>query len=116
MSENTKKEVNEKPPKMPKVFEKFIWLAVSAVIALIGIICRTNGISFPFWGKVIYISLLLFTIIMAAQRTSVERFIYASAEEAKKKYILTSILYYIFIIIAVGYVFISFWISEIISL
>lgn len=112
------KERTEKAQKPVKKIEKFIWFIASAVIAAGGAICHTNEIKFNIWVSVIYSALLLFTIVMAAQRTSVERFGYADEESGsnKTKYALTSVLYYIFIIIAVVYAFLALWVSGVFSI
>ena len=112
IAEKEKTENKEKAQKPVKKTEKYIWFLASAVIAAIGAVCHTNEIKFNIWVSVVYSAFLLFTIIMAAQRTSIERFGYADEESEtadKTKYALTSILYYIFIIIArnifIGYPF-----------
>lgn len=112
------KEKTEKAQKPVKKIEKLIWFIVSAVIAAGGAICHTNGIKFNIWVSVIYSALLLFTIVMAAQRTSIERFGYADDESSpnKTKYVLTSVLYYIFIFIAVIYAFLALWVSGVFSI
>lgn len=112
------KEKTEKSQKPIKKIEKFIWFLISAVIAAAGALCHVNGIKFNIWISVIYSALLLFTIIMAAQRTSIERFGYASSDDStanKTKYALSSLLYYIFIIIAVLYAFLALWVSGVFS-
>lgn len=115
VAEKEKKEEQQKPVKKG---EKFIWFLASAVIAAAGAICHTNEIKFNIWISVVYSAFLLFTIVMAAQRTSVERFAYASDENKsnKTKYALTSVLYYIFIIIAVAYAFLALWVSGVFSI
>lgn len=119
VAENKKTEKTEKAEKPAKKAEKYIWFFVSAVIAAAGSICHINGIKFNIWVSVAYSAFLLFTIIMAAQRTSIERFGYAnddSKAENKVNYALTSILYYIFIIIAVAYAFLALWVSGVFSI
>lgn len=119
VAEKEKAENKEKAQKPVKKIEKYIWFLASAVIAAVGAVCHTNGIKFNIWVSVIYSAFLLFTIIMAAQRTSVERFGYANEDSPtadKTKYALTSILYYIFIIIAVVYAFLALWVSGVFSI
>ncbi len=116
MSENEKIEKNEKVEKMPKPFEKFIWFAVSIVVAVIGYFCRTGDVSFPWWGNALYAAFLIFTIIIAAQKQSFERFAYAEKKEDKIKYIISSILYYFLICVAVFYVFYALWVSRVLSI
>lgn len=113
------KEKTEKVQKPIKKSEKFIWFLASAAIAVGGSLCHINNIRFNIWISVVYSAFLLFTIIMAAQRTSIERFGYADEEAPtadKTKYALTSILYYIFIIIAVVYAFLALWVSGVFSI
>ncbi|MBR6531640.1 MAG: hypothetical protein IKT61_03990 [Clostridia bacterium] len=112
MSDNEKIQTKEK---MPKPIEKFIWLGASVVIALVGYFLRTGGVKLPFWGSVAFTVALLFTIIIAAQKVSTERFALAENKETKKQYILKTILYYIYIFIAVFYIFLSLWVSRILS-
>ncbi len=116
MSENVKKEQPEKKEKMPKPFEKFIWLGVSVIIALVGYFCRTGDVIFPWWGCALYAALLLFTIIIAAQKMNIERFSFAEKKEDKTKFILASVAYYVFIFIAVFYVFYGLWVARILSI
>ena len=109
----------EETQKPVKKSEKYIWFLASVIIAAVGSICHINGVKFNIWVSVAYSSFLLFTIIMSAQRTSVERFGYADEESPtadKTKYALTSILYYIFIIIAVAYAFLALWVSGVFSI
>ena len=113
MSNNEKTQTTEK---MPKPAEKFIWLGVSVVIAVVGYFLRTGGVELPFFGSVIFTVALLFTIIIAAQKASTERFALADNKETKKQYILKSILYYVFILIAVFYIFMALWVSRILSI
>lgn len=110
------KEKEEKVQKPAKKSEKYIWFLASAVIAAAGSVCHIYGIKFNIWISVIYSAFLLFTIIMAAQRTSLERFAYAGDDGNKTKYALTSILYYFFIIAAVIYAFLALWISGVFSI
>ncbi len=119
VAEKEKKEKSESTQKPVKKIEKYIWFSVSAVIAAVGSICHINGIKFNVWVSVAYSAFLLFSIIMAAQRTSVERFGYADEDSKtadKTKYALTSILYYIFILIAVAYAFLALWVSGVFSI
>lgn len=113
MSNNEKTQTTEK---MPKPAEKYIWLGVSVVIGIVGYFLRTGGVEVPFWGSVAFTAFLLFTIIMAAQKVSTERFALAENKETKKQYLLKSALYYLFIFIAVFYIFLSLWVARIISI
>ena len=116
MAEKAQK--NKKEAKMPKPIEKFIWFAASVAVAVVGYFLRSSDLKLPAAVTVLYVALLLFTIIMSAQRTSIERFSFAPNEETgekgnKKKYILTSIVYYFIICAAVFYIFFSLWFGRV---
>lgn len=111
--EKKKEERTQKPVKKG---EKFIWFAVSIIIAFVGYIIRTSDFVQPIWLKILFPAALLFTIIIAAQKTSTERFALAGNKSARSRYILISVLYYIFIIFAVFYVFLSLWVSGVLSI
>ena len=118
MAEKTKKVKKEKPVKVPKPIEKWIWLAVSAAVAVAGYFIRTSDIKPHIAVTTLYVAFLLFTIIMSAQRASIQRFSYAPNEETgdkgnKKKYYLSSIIYYLIIIVAVFYIFFSLWFGRV---
>lgn len=108
---NTEKTAKKDKP--IKKVEKYIWFAVSAVICLVGGILRNATDSLPAAVKVIVSACILFTIVMAAQKTSIERFSYAGENPDKKKYILLSVLYYAFIVVAVFDIFFCLWVSKI---
>lgn len=110
------KEKNETKQKPIKKYEKYIWFAISLIIAAIGAICHINGIAFNIWISVIYSALLLFSTVMAAQRTSIQRFECIEKDEPKIKYALITVLYYIFIIFAVFYAFLALWIAGVFSI
>ena len=121
MNGNNKKQAEEKPEKLPKPFEKFIWFVASVVIAAVGFALRKSGIELHWAVKALYSALQLFAIIMAAQKTSIERFAAAPNEETgdkgnKKKYILSSLIYYLFIFVAVFYVFYCMWVCKVLSI
>lgn len=116
MAEVEKTENKQSTEKLPKPVEKYIWFGVSVIIAFVGYLLRSGDVQINFWVKSIFAALLLFTIIMAAQKVSTERFALADNAELKKQYILKSILYYIFIFVAVFYIFLSLWVSNIISI
>jgi len=108
----------EKVEKMPKPIEKVIWFAASVIVAVIGYYIRSSDIKLHVAVTVLYVAFLLFTIIMCAQRMSIERFSYAPNEETgekgnKKKYVLTSIVYYFIVCVAVFYIFFSLWFGRI---
>ncbi len=106
----------EQAEKMPKPYEKFIWLAVSVAIAVLGYIFRVKDIVMPWWGNALFAAFLLFTIIIAAQKMSVERFALVENKEKRSKCIIASIIYYIFIFIAVFYVFYALWVARVLSI
>lgn len=110
------KEKTAKAQKPVKKAEKFIWFAASAVIAAIGAVCHTNSIKFNIWISVVYSAILFFTVIMAAQRTSIERFDCIEHDGSKVKYFLISVLYYVFIIAAVFYAFLALWVAGVFSI
>lgn len=113
MAELEKNEKKQEKPINKK--EKFIWLAASVVIAVVGIIIHNKSIVIPTVPMIIYAAMLLFTIIMSAQKASIERFSFAGENGDKKKYTLMSIFYYVVIILAVAYVVLALWISGIFS-
>lgn len=116
--ETTGKKETQKPVKEEKPVkktEKFIWFGASAVIAVIGSVCRSAGMNLPVWFKIAFAAFILFLVVMAAQKTSAERFGYAGENGNKQKYILSSVLYYIFILIAVFYVFLAMWVGGVLS-
>lgn len=115
MAEVEKTEKKTEKAKLPKPMSKYIWFGASVVIALVGCFLRTADVQLNFWVKSIFAALLLFTIIVAANKVSTERFALADNKETKKQYILKSILYYVYIIVAVFYIFLSLWVSNIIS-
>lgn len=120
MSEKNVKASAEKKEKMPKPAEKFIWFGASVVVAVVGFFLRKSGTDLHWIVEAVYSGLLLFTAIMAAQKTSIERFSFAPDKEAgkegdKKKYLLSSLLYYLFIIFVVFYVFYCLWVAAILS-
>ena len=106
--------------KAAKPIEKWIWFAASAVIAVVGFILRKGGTELPFAVKAVYCAMLLFAVIMAAQRTSEERFRFGAVDEKgkkadKKKYALSTLVYYLFIFAAVFYCFFCLWVVKFIS-
>lgn len=118
-SEKTQK-VKKKKERKVRPRDKFIWLAVSAVIAVAGYFLRTYDVEMNTVFKLVFAVSLLLTIIMASQCMSVERFRYAPNEETgdkgdKKKYFLMSVIYYAFILVAVFYVFFSLWVCSVVS-
>lgn len=118
MAEKAQKIKKKKEVKMPKPIEKVIWFAASVAVAVVGYFLRSSDMKLHVVVTVLYVALLLFTIIMAAQRTSIERFSFAPNEEAgykgdKKKYVLISIVYYFIICVAVFYIFFSLWFGRV---
>lgn len=107
---------NENKEKMPKPFEKFLWLFVSVIIAAIGSFLRTSDLDIPAWVRIICVVLLMASVVIAAHKVSIERNDAAKDKEKKLRYFLKTILYYIFILVAVVYIFISLWVSGILSI
>lgn len=109
-------EKNVKTEKLPKPFEKYIWLVISLAVAVAGYFLRTSDFELPFIVGVVVALILLVTIIIAAQKVSAERAALADNKEKKFKYILKTIMYYLYIIIAVVFVFMSLWIIGILTI
>ncbi len=113
MSEQAK---TEKKEKLPKPFEKFIWLLVSCAVAVGSFFLRTGDFEAPLWLSIICALALLVTIIIAAQKVSAERAALAEDKEKKLKYMLKTMLYYLYIFIAVIFVFMAIWIVGILTI
>lgn len=111
MAETKKK----KEVTLPKKQEKYIWFGASAVIAVIGTIVHLAGVEFSTVPSIIYSALLMFTIIMCAQKVSILRFSFTGENPNKKMYFLVSVIYYIIIFISIFYAFLALWISGILS-
>ena len=108
--------MNEKDniEKLPKPLEKFIWLGVSLVVAVaVGFLKAVLNI--PSWLGVICSLALMATIIIAAQKVSAERAAVSEDKEKKIKYAFKTVLYYLYIFIAVIFVFFSLWVVGIVS-
>lgn len=110
-----KKKKKQKEIKIPKKREKFIWFAASVIVAVSGYIARISEFEFPLWLKIVYPALLMFLIIICSQKTSIERFSYRGENGNKKMYIITSLIYYVFILVAVFYIFFALWVANILS-
>ena len=120
MNDKNKKQTTEKPEKLPKPVEKLIWFGASVVIAAVGFALRKSGVELHWVVKALYSALQLFAIIMAAQKTSIERFDAAPNEETgdkgnRKKYIISTLIYYLFIFVAVFFVFYCMWVCKVLS-
>ena len=113
MSEQAK---NEKKEKLPKPFEKFIWLLVSCAVAVGSFFLRTSDFEAPLWLSIICAVALLATIIIAAQKVSAERAALVGDKDKKLKYMLKTVLYYFYILVAVIFVFMAIWIVGIITI
>ncbi len=113
MSEEVK---TEKKEKLPKPFEKFLWLLISCVIAVGGFFLRTGDVEAPLWLSIICAVALLATIIIAAQKVSAERAAFAEDKDKKLKYMLKTVLYYFYILVAVIFVFMAIWIVGILTI
>ena len=100
--------------KLPKPLEKFIWLGISLAVAVV--VCFLKVVfEIPSWLGVICAIALMVTIIIAAQKVSAERAAAAEDKEKKIKYAMKTVLYYAYILRAVIFVFISFWLVGIVS-
>lgn len=110
MSEKDKNNVE----KLPKPLEKVIWLGIALVCAVAA--CTLKAlVSVPSWLGVILSLGLMATIVIAAQKVSAERAAAAEDKENKIKYALKTALYYLYIFIAVIFVFLSLWLVGIVS-
>ena len=113
MSEQVK---TEKKEKLPKPFEKFLWLLISCAIAVGGFFLRSGDFEAPLWLSIICALALLATIIIAAQKASAERAAAADDKEKKLKYMMKTAVYYFYIPVAVVFVFMSIWIVGILTI
>lgn len=102
--------------KMPKPIEKFIWLVVSCAVAALGCFLKINRVDIPLWAGIIYALVLMTAIIIAAHRVSTERTALADNPDKKLRYMLKTVLYYLYILIAVVCVIISIWVVGILSI
>ncbi len=109
-------EKTQKTEKLPKPIEKFIWLVISCAIAAVGYLLKTGNFKMPVWLGVIVSVALLVSIVIAAQKASSERAALANNPEKKLGYALRSIVYYLFVIIAVVFIFMSLWFTGILSI
>ena len=105
----------EKIEKLPKPIEKFIWLGVSFAAAAVGY-CLKAFLNIPSWLGAVCAVVLMALIIIAAQKVSAERAALAGNEEKKLAYVLKTMLYYTYIVIAVVFVFFSLWLTGIVSI
>lgn len=117
MAEEVKK--TEKAPKLAKPIEKFIWYAGSLVVAFVDIQLR-KGMDLPFAVRLACTVVLMLTVIIAGQRANSERLFYGQEDEKgkklnKKKYAFSSFIYYIIILTAVAFCFISLWMMKVIT-
>ncbi|MDD6276755.1 MAG: hypothetical protein PUB20_08055 [Clostridia bacterium] len=108
-----KAEKTTKKEKTIRKTSKYIWLGISVVVALVAAILRNATESLPSAVKVLLSAVILFTIIIAAQKASIERFSYAGDNPDKKKYALLTVLYYALILLAVFDIFFCLWVSKI---
>ena len=105
----------EKTEKLPRPIDKFIWLIASLAAAAVGY-CLKTFLNIPSWLGAVYSLALMVLIIIAAQKVSTERAALAGNEEKKFAYALKTMLYYVYIVIAVILVFFSLWLTGIVSI
>ena len=106
----------ETAEKLPKPIEKFIWLLISLATAALGCFLKINKVDFPLWAGVIYALALMTFIIIAAQKVSAERSALANNPDKKFLYTLKTVLYYLYIFVAVACVIVSVWVVGILSI
>lgn len=102
--------------KMPKPIEKFIWLLVSCATAALGCFLKINKVDIPLWASIIYSLVLMAFIVIAAHKVGTERAALANNPDKKLRYMLKTVLYYLYILIAVVCVIISIWVVGILSI
>lgn len=117
--EKTASKVN-KEKKVAKPYVRFIWLAVSAAIAVIGFFVRSGNPELPFAVGAVFWAAMMISSIIAAQYQNEIRQKYSEVDEDGKriqrgKYFLQTLIYYLFIIFCVVLLFFGFWVSNIIS-
>ncbi|MBP3442905.1 MAG: hypothetical protein J6L62_08900 [Clostridia bacterium] len=102
--------------KMPKPIEKFIWLLISCATAALGCFLKINKVDIPLFAGIIYSLVLMAFIIIAAHKVSTERAAFADKPDKKIRYMLKTVLYYFYILVAVVCVVISIWVVGILSI
>ena len=119
MSELQKMNADEKTEtavNLPKPIEKFIWLLVTCAAAALGCVLKINRVDIPLWAGIIYALALMAFAVIAAQKVSAERAALANNPEKKLRYMLKTLLYYLYILVAVVCVVISIWVVGILSI
>lgn len=92
--------------------EKFIWFAVSMVIFAVGVILAKSGVSFENYAlKVVYAVLVLFPLLMAAQKVSCERY-----DDNGKRNILAFLMYYVCIAAFIVLIPVIFWVNQFVQI
>ena len=119
MSEIQKAKTEEKTEtavKLPKPIEKVIWLLVTCAMAALGCFLKINRVDIPLIAGIVYALALMTFIIIAAQKVSAERAALANNTDKKLLYMFKTVLYYLYILVAVACVIISVWVVGIISI
>ncbi len=105
----SKTKTKEKKPINKKA--KFIWFAISMVIFFAGVILCKKGVSFDNYTlKAVYAIAVFFPLLVAAQKTSCERF-----DENGKRNILAFVMYYILILLFIVLIPVIFWVDQFVS-
>ena len=109
-------EKTQKTEKLPKPIEKFIWLIISCAVAAVGYFLKTGSFEMPTWLGIVVSVVLMISVVMAAQKASSERAALANNPEKKLGYALRTFIYYLFVIIAVVFIFMCLWFTGILSI
>lgn len=90
---------------------KFIWFAISMAIFFAGVILAKVGISLENYAvKAAYAVAVLFPLLVAAQKTSCERF-----DENGKKRPLIYVFYYFLIVLFIVLLPVIFWVNQFVT-
>lgn len=92
--------------------EKFIWFLASMVIFTIGAILAKAGVSFDNYAvKAVYAVLVLFPLLMAAQKVSYERY-----DDKGKRNIPAFLMYYVCVLLFIVLIPIIFWVNQFVQI
>ncbi|MBQ8783166.1 MAG: hypothetical protein IJZ57_05280 [Clostridia bacterium] len=106
-----KKTPNKKTKPINKK-EKFIWFLISMVIFAVGAILAKCGVSFDNYAvKAVYAVLVLFPLLMAAQKVSYERF-----DENGKRNIPAFLMYYACVLLFIVLIPVIFWVNQFVQI
>ncbi len=92
--------------------EKFIWFVASLVIFAVGAILAKCGVSFENYAlKAVYAVLVLFPLLMAAQKVSYERY-----DENGKRNIVAFLMYYFCVALFIVFIPLVFWVNQFVQI